>query len=188
MRSGSVRIVVSASNCNAMTYKYNTNVEPVTDADGRPYPDCLIIDQPDLKSRPLILGEGVITIFFWGFWFYLWLPLVSLLAWWLGYQIFYRQMVELGGFSGFIQQLNVFTSGVALVSGAIAIWSFYNLKRYGSYNRRNRFLETDMDQLADTFSIPVKKLPEIQQAKRIVFIFAEDDSIKEVDLPPVQHT
>lgn len=168
-----------------MVYNFDKKIQRVTDDNGRPYPDCLIIDQPDLKSRPLILGEGVLTIFFWGFWFYLWLPLVSLLAWWLGYQIFYRQMVELGGFSGFIEQLNIFGSGVALVSGAMAIWSFYNLKRYGSYNRRNRFLETDMDALAETFSIPVQKLPQIQQAKRIVFTFTEDDSIEEVVIPPV---
>jgi len=169
-----------------MTYNFADNVEPVTDADGQPYPDCLIIDRPDLKSMPLLQGERILTVIFWGFWFYLWLPLVSLLAWGFGFQIFYKQMIALGGFHGFIQQLSVFTSGVALVSGAIALWSLYNLKRYGSYNRRNRLLETDMAQLAASFNMPSRKLTEIQEAGRIVFSFAEDDAIKDVDLAPVQ--
>jgi len=169
-----------------MTDIFDKNTETITDAEGQAYPDCLIIDQPDLKSMPQLLGEGILTVLFWGFWFYLWLPLISLLAWGFGVQIFYKQMVALGGFSGFIQHLNVFISGVALVSGAIAVWSLYNLKRYGFYNRRNRLLETDMVQLAATFNMAGQKLSEIQLAKRIVFSFAENDSIKEVDISPVR--
>ena len=169
-----------------MTHIFDKNIETITNAEGQPYPDCLIIDRPDLKSMPLVLGEGILTVLFWGFWFYLWLPLVSLLAWGFGLQIFYKQMVALGGFTGFIQHLNVFLSGVALVSGAIAVWSLYNLKRYGFYNRRNHLLKTDMDQLAATINMPIQKLTEIQQGKHIVFSFAEDDSIKGVDISPVR--
>jgi len=168
-----------------MTYSFNTSVEPITGAGEQPYPDCLIIERPDLKSRPLLLGEGLLTLMFWGFWFYLWLPLISLLAWGFGFRIFYNQMVALGGFSGFFQQLHLFTSGVALVSGVMAIWSLYNLKRYGLYNRRNRPLQTDLDQLAAMLNMPSQQLAVIQQAKRIVFSFTEDNSIKMIDLSPI---
>ncbi|HID70800.1 MAG TPA: poly-beta-1,6-N-acetyl-D-glucosamine biosynthesis protein PgaD [Desulfobacterales bacterium] len=139
-----------------------THVEQKTDAivdeKGQPYPDCLIINKPDLKNMPLLFGEGMLTILFWGVWFYLWLPVVSMLAWWLGFKFFYRHMVELGGFSGFIQFLDVFFSGIFLLCGALALWSLYNLKRYGSYRRRNQIMTTDMDNLAVYFNISSEKI------------------------------
>jgi len=169
-----------------MTIHFDKEIDPITDAAGRPYPDCLIIDRPDLKSRPLFFGEGALTILFWGFWFYLWLPFVSLMAWFFGFKFLYRHMIELGGIAGFIQQLNFFSSGIALVSGAIAIWSFYNYKRYGSYTRRNKLLKTDITKLAATLNVPRKKLSEIQQAKRIVFNFSDDDSVDSIVFSSVQ--
>ncbi len=169
-----------------MTIHFNKDVDKITDASGQPYPDCLIIDRPDLKSRPLLFGEGVITVVFWGFWFYLWLPLISLLAWIFGFKFLYRHMIELGGFNGFIDQLHIFVSGTALVSGAIAIWGFYNFKRYSSYTRRNKILETDMEQMASTLNVSKDRLLEIQQAKRVVFSFAENNSVTQVDLLPAK--
>lgn len=144
------------------------------------YPDCLIIDRPDLKSRAKLFGEGILTILFWGFWFYLWLPFVSLLAWWMGFQFFYFQMLELGGINGFIDQMHVFTSGISLFSFSIAAWSFYNLRRYGSKKRRSGSPQTDTEQLARTFKISIKMIAKLQKAKHILFSFRENNAIDEV--------
>jgi poly-beta-1,6-N-acetyl-D-glucosamine biosynthesis protein PgaD len=165
-----------------MKTHFEKNTDDIVDAKGQPYPDCLIINQPDLKNMPLLFGEGILTILFWGAWFYLWLPVVSMLAWWLGFKFFYRHMVELGGFSGFIKFLNVFFSGIFLLCGALAIWSFYNLKRYGSYHRRNKTMITDMNKLAADFNVSNEKLQKTQKAKRISFSFTEDNTIKEIKL------
>jgi hypothetical protein len=93
-----------------MSTQHHTGISP----DGLPenYPDNLIIDRPDLKSRPLIFGEQLLTLIFWGFWFYLWLPFISVLAWAFGFHIFYSHMIALGGFAGFLKQLNVFFGGI----------------------------------------------------------------------------
>ncbi len=156
--------------------------DDICDKNGQPYPDCLIINKPNLKNMPLLLGEGVLTILFWGVWFYLWLPIISMVAWWLGFSFFYRHMVELGGFSGFIKFLNVFLSGIVLLCGTLILWSFYNLKRYGSYHRRNQTMTTDMDELAANFNISREKLQKAQTAKRLSFSFAENNMIKEIRL------
>jgi biofilm PGA synthesis protein PgaD len=141
------------------------------------YPDSLIINRPELKSRTLIFGEEIVTLIFWGFWIYLWLPIVSLIAWLLGFRLLYVHMVELGGFDGFLEQLDTFTLGIALVSGTLACWSFYNLKRYGKYKRRNNILATDLEKLAEEFSVTPQKFQQIQQAKRITFSFDEQHEI-----------
>ncbi len=162
------------------------DIDCVTAAGESLYPECLIINRPDLKSMPLVLGEGLITLLFWGFWFYLWLPIISLLAWIVGFKVMYRQLILLGGFDGFIRQLNIFTFGVVLVSGAIAAWSFYNLKRYGTYRRRQHVQKTDMHRLAAALNLSNRELVDIQNAKRVVFSFNEDDSIKEIHPLPSQ--
>lgn len=145
------------------------------------YPDSLIINRPDLKSRTLIFGEEIVTLIFWGFWFYLWLPLISLIAWLLGFRLLYIHMVELGGFDGFLEQLDTFTLGIALVSGTLACWSLYNLKRYGKYKRRNKILVTDLGKLTEEFSITTQDLQHIQQAKRITFSFDEQQEISGIE-------
>lgn len=165
-----------------MNRPVDLRTEQITDDNGQPYPECLIIDRPDLKGMPLIFGERLLTILFWGFWFYLWLPIVSLMAWWFGFKIFYSQMVNLGGLHGFLKQIHLFTSGIGLTSGVLAVWSFYNLRRYGSYSRRNRLLPTDAKQLAIYLNTAMPKLSQIQQSNRISFSFSEDDLIDKIHL------
>ncbi len=144
------------------------------------YPENLIINRPDLKSKTLILGEKILTLAFWGFWFYLWLPLISLIAWLLGFRILYTHMIKHGGFDGFMGQLDTFTTGVLLFSGTLALWSFYNLKRYGTYSRRNKILATDLNKLTKDFSVTTQDFNKIQQAKRIAFSFNVHNEIRVV--------
>lgn len=145
------------------------------------YPEKLIINRPDLKSQTLIFGEEILTIIFWGFWFYLWLPLISLIAWLLGFRFFHTHMVELGGLEGFMNQIDTFTIGIVLASGILATWSFYNLRRYGSYNRRNKILSTDLKKLRDDFSVTSQDFDTIQQAKRISLSFDEQNEINAIE-------
>jgi biofilm PGA synthesis protein PgaD len=141
------------------------------------YPENLIINRPDLKSRPLILGEQILTLIFWGFWFYLWLPLISIFAWVFGFHILYSHIVALGGFEGFLQQLHVFFGGIFFASGILALWSFYNLKRYGTYNRRTDVLTTDHEALKKSFSLSDDQMHTMRKVKTLTASFAEDGSI-----------
>jgi biofilm PGA synthesis protein PgaD len=141
------------------------------------YPENLIIDRPDLKSMPFLLGEQLLTLIFWGFWFYLWLPLISILAWAFGFHILYSHIVALGGFEGFLKQLHVFFGGIFFASGILALWSLYNLKRYGAYNRRTEVFTTDHEALEKFFSLSSDQLRTMHQAKRLTVSFSEDGSI-----------
>jgi biofilm PGA synthesis protein PgaD len=158
-----------------MSTQHHTGISP----DGLPenYPDNLIIDRPDLKSRPLIFGEQLLTLIFWGFWFYLWLPFISVLAWAFGFHIFYSHMIALGGFAGFLKQLNVFFGGIFFASGILALWSLYNLKRYGAYSRRTAVLMTDHEALQKTFSLSGDQLDTMRRAKKVTVSISEHGRI-----------
>jgi biofilm PGA synthesis protein PgaD len=147
------------------------------------YPENLIINRPDLKSKPLIFGERILTLIFWGFWFYLWLPLISVVAWLLGFRILYSHIIELGGLDEFLVQINIFSSGIFAASGILALWSFYNLKRYGAYNRRNKVYYTDLHGLASHLSIAATELKTIQQAKTLHFSFNKQGEISTIETP-----
>ena len=166
-----------------MTQKERKNKQSEIENLLRNYPDDLIINRPDLKSRPLIFGEGVLTLIFWGFWFYLWLPLISVVAWLLGFRILYSHIMALGGLDEFLVQLNIFSIGIFAASGILALWSFYNLKRYGTYNRRNKIYCTDLHGLATHLSLSTGELAEIQQAKTLIFSFNEQGDIRTIQTP-----
>jgi len=167
-----------------MTLKDGINKQTTAGGDLlQDYPDDLIINRPDLKSRPLILGEGILTLLFWGFWFYLWLPLISVVAWLLGFQILYSHIMALGGLDEFLVQFNIFSIGIFAASGILALWSFYNLKRYGAYNRRNKIYTTDMHGLAAHLSLSAGELTKIQQAKTLHFSFDEEGDIQTIATP-----
>jgi len=166
-----------------MTREKQTNTQNEVNELLRNYPDELIINRPDLKSRPLIFGEGVLTLIFWGFWFYLWLPLISVVAWLLGFRILYSHIMALGGLDEFLVQLNIFSIGIFAASGILALWSFYNLKRYGAYNRRNKFYYSDLHGLAAHLSLSTRELAEIQQAKTLIFSFNKQGDIHAIQTP-----
>jgi len=140
------------------------------------YPECLIINDPDLKSMPVVFGEGILTIIFWGLWFYLWLPLISALAWLFGFHMLYSYIVELGGLEGFLKQLDVFCSGIVVSSAVLILWSFYNLKRYGAYNRRTIALQTNDEALMKRFSLTKDQLIHMRKAKRVTVFFVPQKS------------
>ena len=165
-----------------MTYRYDQYPGTLTDENGEPYPGCLIIERPDLKTRSIRLGEQFLTIIFWIFWFYLWNPAVSLLAWWFGFQTFYHQMFELGGMRGFLEQLNTFLLGIFLVSGAMALWSFYNYARYRKYTRRHQTLMTDLPGLAESFQINTEEHASAAAAKRVAIRFDDNNAITRLEI------
>ncbi len=166
-----------------MTEKEQKNENMAASDPLQNYPDDLIINRPELKSMPLIFGEGILTLLFWGFWFYLWLPLISVVAWLLGFQVLYSHIMALGGLDEFFVQLNIFSIGIFSASGILALWSFYNLKRYGAYNRRNKIYRTDLHGLAAHLSLSTRELVKIQQAKTIHFSFNEQGEIRTIATP-----
>jgi poly-beta-1,6-N-acetyl-D-glucosamine biosynthesis protein PgaD len=56
-------------------------------------PDLPNEDEPPLR----LMAEATATALFWGMWLYVIMPLVSLLLWFAGVQVFVEQMLTLGG-------------------------------------------------------------------------------------------
>jgi biofilm PGA synthesis protein PgaD len=89
-----------------------------------------LIERSDLQSPQQRTLYAVLTLAFWAFWFYLWLPVLALLAWSLGLQQAYEYMVVLGGYH------DLFTLVILVLCGGLVAWAVYNIIRFRGVERR----------------------------------------------------
>jgi len=97
--------------------------------------------------------DSIITALLWAVYLYLWVPLVSLLAWALGFEFAYDVMVRAGGAQGLIGILLQYTVVVSLIFAMFTIWSVSNRLRFKHLNRRNRRDPVPLDVIAEYFRV-----------------------------------
>src|SRR6185295_4483331 len=107
--------------------------EGTMDQSGPRHPSALkspLIERPDLQSPRQRTIYGALTLAFWAFWFYLWLPVLALLAWSLGVQQAFKYMVVLGGYRDVIHLLGIYAMIILLLGGGLVLWAIYNILRF----------------------------------------------------------
>jgi len=96
----------------------------------------LIIDHPKQVPFPRRLGWGCVTVVFWMLWVYLWLPLLTLVAWsfgvYQGYDHFRWQedALELKRLVGLYSVI------IAALGGALLLWALSEYMRFRHKHRR----------------------------------------------------
>src|SRR5271157_5746235 len=96
----------------------------------------LIIDRPELQTARQRLLFGSMTLFFWVVWIYLWLPILALIGWSLGFTIAYRQMVILNGYVGLLHLMKYYLAVIFFLGTSLLGWAYYNFLRFRGVNRR----------------------------------------------------
>jgi len=99
-----------------------------------------LVERPDLQSRRQQVLYGALTLAFWSLWFYLWLPLLALLAWALGIQQAFKYMVVLGGYRDVLALLGIYGLVILLLGGGLVAWATYNIIRFRGIERRTAAL------------------------------------------------
>jgi poly-beta-1,6-N-acetyl-D-glucosamine biosynthesis protein PgaD len=113
----------------------------------------LIIERPDLQPRRERVIYGTITAVAWVLWAYLWLPLVTLVAWYFGVRAFIREVV-------IPDRVTLLATGasyllvIVVLGGALLVWSRYNLRRFGGEDRREASAPLGGEEIRAWFSIP----------------------------------
>jgi biofilm PGA synthesis protein PgaD len=117
----------------------------------------VIFDRPDLQARRHRWAYSALTLLAWGIWMYLWLPVVTLLAWYLGVRTFIREMVipdprAMGALA--LAYLVV----VAILGAILVVWSQYNLRRFRGQDRRRASPPVSDEELVHWFQISPEML------------------------------
>lgn len=141
----------------------------------------LIIERPELQTPQQRYIFSFLTLIFWIIWFYLWLPLLSLFAWLLGFEYFYESMIRLNGFQGLLDLIGWYGIVIAASAVILVFWSAYNLSRFQGKNKRTTNIRVSGEQMAGFFHIKESAVQTCQHEKRVVIDFNQNGSILSIN-------
>jgi biofilm PGA synthesis protein PgaD len=144
----------------------------------------LIIHRPDLQPKAQHLVWSVITLIAWGFWFYLWLPAVSLVAWLFGVHLFIEHMLE-GETQRYISSLGTYGIIVLTFAAVMMSWSVYNWGRFGRRNRRKLAPRVEPAEIAEFFQVKMDELIGVQKHRIVVVHLSPEGHIEKFTPRPV---
>ena len=141
----------------------------------------LIIDRPSLQSSSQRMIYPVITFAFWILWIYIWLPLVSLVAWGFGVQLFYDEMILESGLEAFTELAGTYGVVIILLGASLISWALYNWRRFRNKERRSATGLLSTEELAEYFQVDIDELLICHDANRIVVHHNERGDVERVE-------
>ncbi len=141
----------------------------------------LHIDAPHLLSQRRRFGDTIATGLMWILYSYLWLPLVSLLAWLLGFEFAYDVMVRAGGVDALKEVLWWYGIVLASIFVAIAVWSVVNRRRFADHDRRQNGQGVSDTEMAGYFALQQGELQKMRSARVMRLSFDAAGSIERVE-------
>jgi biofilm PGA synthesis protein PgaD len=88
---------------------------------------------------------------------YLWAPLISLVAWLLGFEFAYDVMVRAGGFETLKEVIRFYLIVVAIIFVVVAGWSTINRRRFARHDRRQTIDSVPDTEIAAYFGMSPSK-------------------------------
>lgn len=143
-------------------------------------PDSLHINAPQLLSRRRRMGDAFVTAAMWIVYTYLWAPLLSLLAWVLGFEFAYDVMIRSGGMHGLKQVLVWYGIMLGCIIIVVTGWSLLNRLRFSGHDRRKGASVVDDEALASVFEVELNALRKLRNAKIARLSLDADGSIQEI--------
>lgn len=134
------------------------------------------IDQPDLQHWSQRGVFGLIAIAGLTLWTYLFVPLLSLLAWWFGWYRFDHYIVQ-DYQHGFTQSITVMIAVVMMMGLVLLGWASYNILRFYNNERRNHVPNIKSHEVANFYEIEPEQVQQAKQAQLNVFHYDRQGKI-----------
>lgn len=140
----------------------------------------LIIDRPELQPRGQRAIFRALTLIAWSLYLYLWLPLATLGAWWLGVQLGLREMA--GAPAPFVDiDLFALLGKAALLAMLLIIgWAEYNRLRFQGNERRGPRLIVSSEQSAIAFGVDPEIARRLRGARQATLLLDEHARVTDV--------
>jgi biofilm PGA synthesis protein PgaD len=139
-----------------------------------------IINQPRLQTLRQRYAYSALTFVFWAIWLYLWLPLISLLAWFIGIRLFHDEMIVHRGYQAFFNLVGWYALVVLIIGSTLLGWAGYNLFRFRGKERRKSAGSSDKNDIAQQFAVQIDQLQKWHRAKRLTIHHTEEGHIERV--------
>jgi biofilm PGA synthesis protein PgaD len=140
----------------------------------------LIIERPELQSNVQRYGWSSVTFIFWVLYVYLWFPLLTLAAWWIGAKLFDYHMIQLQGYVGLIDKLSLYSSIILIISVILIGWAEINRMRFKGQLRRMGVADVTVGEVARKYNLQEHQLTELRQQKSMKVHFSDKGVISEI--------
>lgn len=137
------------------------------------------IYRPDLQSRVHRGMFAVLSTLGWLVWLYLFAPLLSLVAWALGYR--QLDVYVLSSTPHMVLTLGLYVGAIVVAGLLLVLWAVYNLMRFGSKDRRSPAPAISQGDLAHAFRIDENQLERLQAGKVLRLHHDADGHITDVE-------
>jgi biofilm PGA synthesis protein PgaD len=137
-------------------------------------PEQMYFAAPEEMSQRERARDTLITAVLWAVYLYLWVPLVSLLAWAMGFEFAYDVMVRAGGARDLLPILLEYLVVISMIFSAYTIWSVSNRLRFRDLDRRSRRAPVRDDALSDYFQIPVSQIAAMR-SRQVIHVSIDED-------------
>lgn len=140
----------------------------------------LIIENPELQTPQQRYAFAVVTLIFWIVWFYLWIPVVSLLAWLFGAERFYQAMITHSGLDALIELLGLYSIIILVMGVILAGWAWYNQLRVRGRDKRRGSTTVTPAEVSSYFALKPEQLDVARYAKHVVIEHDEHGGIRDI--------
>lgn len=142
----------------------------------------LIFEKPALQPPGKRWLYRMAWIGFWALWFYLWLPLLTILGWSFGIYTGYEQMVLLDGLPELIRLLGWYAVIVLVIGAMLVAWAVREILGFQKRNERRTAPDLPPETMAALLKVPVDDLERIRSAKRLLVSHSADGTIAGVKI------
>ena len=112
--------------------------------------------------------DTVLTLLMWGIYAYLWVPLITLGAWLVGFERFYEIMITFGGFEVVLDLLDWYALIILTIAVCIISWAGINYSRFHNRERRYAAPVTRATEISEFFGIAETEVDRIRTTKRLL--------------------
>ncbi len=144
----------------------------------------LILNKPHLVAPLTKFVSALVTIVFWGFFVYLWWPLLTLIAGMLGY----HSINELTYAADMLNVRHLTVSYALIVialSGSLLLWAAIEYFRFRNLNRRRWPFAVAVADLASYSKLPEPELAQLQTERRMVAHHDDRGGVMQFDSPRI---
>ena len=142
--------------------------------------DDICIDSPELLTGRQQIRDTVVTGVMWALYAYLWVPLVSLLAWILGFEFAYDVMIRAGGATHLGTVLFWYAIAITTIFVVFGVWSLSNLLRFAGHNRRGNFDRIEDQSFMAFFGISAEELEQLRTSRSLTLELDAVGAIREI--------
>jgi biofilm PGA synthesis protein PgaD len=143
--------------------------------------NTMIIEKPELQTSVQRYGWSTVTLAFWMLYVYLWLPLLTLVAWWVGVKLFNYQMIQLNGYQGLIDQLGLYSIIIVILSFSLIGWAEIDRMRFKNQLRRVDHLPLTDREIAMKLNLQERQLTQLREKESLKVHFSDKGIIFEVE-------